>query len=173
MIQKCLVDTTPTLALPKPGLLNPDGGCRPRRTVRVDIPSVPRSAICLERAQPTPRRRPLPLPGSAQRVVDALLAQHSQALQVRRTVGATASATDVQHHRRRCLDQNDLENHWRADAIDTGRHELTLKRGMRSGWCCTFVARGPIWSRSATDYELLRTLRALEIKRFQRFASTS
>jgi hypothetical protein len=33
----------------------------------------------------------------------------------------------VQHHRRRCLDQNDLENHRRVgDTFEIGQHERAL-----------------------------------------------
>jgi hypothetical protein len=40
---------------------------------------------------------------------------------------APAAATDVQHHRHRCLDQTDLENYRRAgDAINIGQHNRAL-----------------------------------------------
>lgn len=65
----------------------------------------------------------------------------------------TANATDVQHHGRRSLDQDDPENHRHAvGAVDTGR----IERGLTTRlvlWlvlhvCCTrsLRARMPSWN---------------------------
>jgi hypothetical protein len=57
-------------------------------------------------------------------------------------VYVTASATDVQHRRRRCLDQTELENHrYAVGAIDIGRRDRALATrhavGLVLHVCCT------------------------------------
>jgi hypothetical protein len=57
-------------------------------------------------------------------------------------VTGPTGATDVQHHRRRCLEQNDLENHQCAvEVSDIGRHEQALATrhavGLVLHVCCT------------------------------------
>jgi hypothetical protein len=98
----------------------------------------------------TAHRGLLPLPGNAHRAARALLPQHSREPQLRQTVTAAAGATDVQHHRRRCLDEDDPENHRCAvNAVEIGRRERTLETRYALGLvlhvCCTWClrARGP------------------------------
>jgi hypothetical protein len=78
-------------------------------------------------------------------------------------VTATAGATDVQHHRRHCLDQNNLENHRRThDAIDIGRRDRALGTrhalGLVLHVCCTRAASIKIgdWLRAASGAQSAR-----------------
>jgi hypothetical protein len=81
----------------------------------------------------------------------------------------TARATDVQHHRRRCLNETDPEN--RRCAIDetvmasTNGHSL---RDMSAGWCCTFVARGAYEAAGRPSNEAQQSTTACEIGGLQR-----
>ncbi len=91
------------------------------------------------------------------------LPQHSRGLPLRPSMSAPAGATDVQHHRRPCLDGVGLQNYRSAvGAAGVGRHHQAVAPrhalGLVLHVCCTRRrrGRGPIRQEGATEHRTTR-----------------